>query len=39
MLIFDGKNALDGVKNIPTNQIPDQKYLENYCGGMIEAIG
>ncbi len=35
---FDGKNALDGVKNIAANQIPDQKYLKKYCSGMTEAI-
>lgn len=35
---FDGKEALNGLKNLPANQVPGQKYLEEYCGGMIEAI-
>lgn len=35
---FDGKKALEGVKEIPLDQSPGTKYLDKYCGKMIEAI-
>ncbi len=35
---FDGKKALEGVREIPLDQTPGTEYLEKYCGRMIEAI-
>jgi len=34
---FNGREALEGVKKVPSNQNPGQEYLEKYCGRMLKA--
>ncbi len=35
---FDGRAALEGIKELPEDQAPGQDFLNKYCGKMLESI-